>query len=615
MENSIYKRLFKLVIKYWPFLVVSTLTAFIYVLLNSISIWLTASLINNILSDFNKLVGEQFQFASSSSLTLNEKLKYWTNGLILRDTAKDTLQILCVSILIIFILKNVFLYLKNIMLTIVQFRLITELRNKLYVHFHKLSLSFFNQQRSGELTSIVVNDVGNMRQALTTGFQRIFVEPINILAFTSLLFIISWKLALIAITIIPLAGFVIVNISRSIRRKSRRTAVKIAGITNIITETLTSMRVVKAFAMEDYEVGRFTKETKNYYNLIFRRARLRSLAPPITEIMGVFIGVALLWVGGTEVLSAQGLTSEDFIRFILIMFSALQPIRSLSNVFAEIQVGAASAERVFGILDTEPAILDSDEVIEDVAFDESVTFDHVFFQYNDDEEYVLEDISFSLTKGSVVALVGVSGAGKSTIADLIPRFYDVKEGSISIDGQDIRNLKIKSLRNLLGIVGQEVILFNDSVKNNIQYGLNNVNKDQIASAANMANAIDFIEDMPLGFETVIGEKGVKLSGGQKQRIAIARAILKNPPILILDEATSSLDTESEQLVQQAIEQLMKDRTVLVIAHRLSTVRNADKIIVMEKGRIIEKGKHSELYQKDGTYRRLYELQFIESENE
>jgi subfamily B ATP-binding cassette protein MsbA len=227
----------------------------------------------------------------------------------------------------------------------------------------------------------------------------------------------------------------------------------------------------------------------------------------------------------------------------------------------------------------------------------------------------LEDISFSLTKGSIVALVGVSGAGKSTIADLIPRFYDVKEGSISIDGQDIRNLKIKSLRNLLGIVGQEVILFNDSVKNNIQYGLNNVNRDQIAAAAKMANAIDFIEDMPLGFETVIGEKGVKLSGGQKQRIAIARAILRNPPILILDEATSSLDTESEQLVQQAIEQLMKDRTVLVIAHRLSTVRNADKIIVMEKGRIIEKGKHSELYQKDGTYCKLYKLQFIESENE
>ena len=609
MENSIYKRLFKLVIKYWPFLVVSTLTAFIYVLLNSISIWLTASLINNILSDFTKLVGEQFQFASSSSLTLNEKLKYWTNGLILRDTAKDTLQILCVSILIIFILKNVFLYLKNILLTIVQFRLITELRNKLYIHFHKLSLSFFNQHKSGELTSIVVNDVANMRQALTTSFQRIFVEPINIIAFSVLLFIISWKLALIAITIIPLAGFVIVNISRSIRRKSRRTAVKIAGITNIITETLTSMRVVKAFAMEDYEVGRFAKETKNYYNLIFRRARLRSLAPPITEIMGVFIGVALLWVGGTEVLSAQGLTSEDFIRFILIMFSALQPIRSLSNVFAEIQVGAASAERVFGILDTEPAILDSDEVIEDVLFNESITFDHVFFQYDDSDIQVLQDISFSLNKGSVVALVGVSGAGKSTTADLIPRFFEPTEGAVRLDGVDIRKFQTRALRQLMGIVTQETILFNDTISGNIAYGKKDIPIERIRKAAAAANALEFIDKLPEGFDTIIGEKGARLSGGQRQRLAIARALLKDPPILILDEATSSLDIESEKKVQEAMDRLMKDRTVLVIAHRLSTIVNVDNIIVLDGGKIIETGTHEQLLGQNGIYKNLYNVQF------
>ena len=590
-------------------MVVSTLTAFIYVLLNTISIWLTASLINNILSDFNKLVGEQFQFASSSSLTLNEKLKYWTNGLILRDTAKDTLQILCVSILIIFILKNVFLYLKNIMLTIVQFRLITELRNKLYIHFHKLSLSFFNQHKSGELTSIVVNDVANMRQALTTSFQRIFVEPINIIAFSVLLFIISWKLALIAITIIPLAGFVIVNISRSIRRKSRRTAVKIAGITNIITETLTSMRVVKAFAMEDYEIGRFTKETKNYYNLIFRRARLRSLAPPITEIMGVFIGVALLWVGGTEVLSAQGLTSEDFIRFILIMFSALQPIRSLSNVFAEIQVGAASAERVFGILDTQPAILDSDEVIEDVAFNESVTFDHVFFQYDDGDVQVLQDISFSLNKGSVVALVGVSGAGKSTTADLIPRFFEPTEGAVQLDGVDIRKFKTRALRQLMGIVTQETILFNDTISGNIAYGKQDIPIERIRKAAAAANALEFIDKLPEGFDTIIGEKGVRLSGGQRQRLAIARALFKDPPILILDEATSSLDIESEKKVQEAMDRLMKDRTVLVIAHRLSTIVNADNIIVLDGGKIVETGTHEQLLGQNGIYKNLYNVQF------
>ncbi len=572
------------------------------------SVWLTASLINNILSDFDKLVNEQTQFASSSLLTLNEKLKYWTNGLILRETAKETLQVLCVSILIIFLLKNVFLYLKNITLTIVQFRLITELRNKLYIHFHKLSLSFFNQHKSGELTSIVVNDVANMRQALTIGFQRIFVEPINIIAFTALLFIISWKLALIAITIIPLAGFVIVNISRSIRRKSRRTAVKIAGITNIITETLTSMRIVKAFAMEDYEVDRFSNETRNYYNLIFRRARLRSLAPPITETMGVIIGVALLWVGGTEVLNAQGLTSEDFIRFILIMFSGLQPIRSLSNVFAEIQVGAASAERVFVILDNPPTIVDEFDAVIIDTFEDKIQINDVSFKYESDDT-VLKNISFEIEKGSSVALVGSSGSGKSTLADLIPRFYDVNQGAIEIDGQDIRHVTLNSLRRLMGIVTQETILFNDTIKANIAYGQKDVDDKQVIAAAKAANALEFIEELPEGLDTVIGEKGVKLSGGQRQRLAIARAIMKNPPILILDEATSALDTESERLVQEALGTLMTDRTVLVIAHRLSTVTNADKIIVLEKGQIKEMGTHDELIQKNGLYSNLYNVQF------
>ena len=572
------------------------------------SVWLTASLINNILSDFDKLVNEQTQFASSSLLTLNEKLKYWTNGLILRETAKETLQVLCISILIIFLLKNVFLYLKNITLTIVQFRLITELRNKLYIHFHKLSLSFFNQHKSGELTSIVVNDVANMRQALTIGFQRIFVEPINIIAFTALLFIISWKLALIAITIIPLAGFVIVNISRSIRRKSRRTAVKIAGITNIITETLTSMRIVKAFAMEDYEVDRFSNETRNYYNLIFRRARLRSLAPPITETMGVIIGVALLWVGGTEVLNAQGLTSEDFIRFILIMFSGLQPIRSLSNVFAEIQVGAASAERVFVILDNPPTIVDEFDAVIIDTFEDKIQINDVSFKYESDDT-VLKNISFEIEKGSSVALVGSSGAGKSTLADLIPRFYDVNQGAIEIDGQDIRHVTLNSLRRLMGIVTQETILFNDTIKANIAYGQKDVDDKQVIAAATAANALEFIEELPEGLDTVIGEKGVKLSGGQRQRLAIARAIMKNPPILILDEATSALDTESERLVQEALGTLMTDRTVLVIAHRLSTVTNADKIIVLEKGQIKEMGTHDELIQKNGLYSNLYNVQF------
>ena len=609
MKNSIYKRLIKLVFNYWPYLVLSTATAFVYVALNGISVWLTASLINNILSDFDKLILEQSRLSSSSILTLNEKIKYFTNELILRDTAKETLQMLCYSILIIFVLKNVFLYLKNVSLIVVQYRLITEIRNKLYIHFHSLSLSFFNKQKSGELTSIIVNDVANMRQALTIGFQRMFVEPINIIAFTTLLFIISWQLASIAVIIIPLAGFVIVKISRSIRRKSRRTAVKIAGITNIITETLASIRVVKAFAMENYEVDRFTKETNNYYNLMFRKSRLRSIAPPITEILGVVIGVALLWIGGSEVLAAEGITSEDFIRFILIMFSALQPIRSLSNVFAEIQVGAASAERVFHILDTNPTIIDADNAIKDVVFNEHISFDNVSFQYEDGESEVLKEIDFSINKGSVIALVGASGSGKSTIADLIPRFFEPTKGRITLDAIDIKDVRIKSLRKLMGIVTQETILFNDTISGNIAYGQKEVKSSKIHAAAEAANAKEFIDALPQGFNTVIGEKGVRLSGGQRQRLAIARALLKDPPILILDEATSSLDTESEKYVQEAIDNLMKDRTVLVIAHRLSTIVNADRIIVLDNGKIVESGTHTELLDKNGIYKNLYDIQF------
>jgi len=609
MKNSIYKRLIKLVFNYWPYLVLSTATAFVYVALNGISVWLTASLINNILSDFDKLILEQSRLSSSSILTLNEKIKYFTNELILRDTAKETLQMLCYSILIIFVLKNVFLYLKNVSLIVVQYRLITEIRNKLYIHFHSLSLSFFNKQKSGELTSIIVNDVANMRQALTIGFQRMFVEPINIIAFTTLLFIISWQLASIAVIIIPLAGFVIVKISRSIRRKSRRTAVKIASITNIITETLASIRVVKAFAMENYEVDRFTKETNNYYNLMFRRSRLRSIAPPITEILGVVIGVALLWIGGSEVLAAEGITSEDFIRFILIMFSALQPIRSLSNVFAEVQVGAASAERVFHILDTKPTIIDADNSIKDIVFNEHISFDNVSFQYEDGESKVLKEIDFSINKGSVVALVGASGSGKSTMADLIPRFFEPTKGRITLDAIDIKDIRIKSLRKLMGIVTQETILFNDTISGNIAYGQKEVKSSKIHAAAEAANAKEFIDALPQGFNTVIGEKGVRLSGGQRQRLAIARALLKDPPILILDEATSSLDTESEKYVQEAIDNLMKDRTVLVIAHRLSTIVNADRIIVLDNGKIVESGTHTELLDKSGIYKNLYDIQF------
>ena len=600
--------MFKLVINQWPYLLLSTLAALVYVALNSASIWLIASLINNIVMDFEQLLADHTRLAEQGALSLNEKLKFWSNGLIIRDTAQDTLKVLCLTIMVVFLAKNVFLYLKNISMTLVQYHLITEMRNRLYKHFNSQSLSYFHQKKSGELTSIIINDVANLRRALGTSFHQLLVEPLNLLAFTVLLFIINWKLALISIVIVPISGITIMTIGRSIRRKSRRTAAMIAGITNIITETFSSIRVVKAFAMEGYEVQRFFKETHKYVKLILRRAKLRLLASPITETLGVMMGVLLLWVGGMEVLSGKGLTPEDFLRFILLLFAMMDPLRKLSNVNVELQAGAASAERIFAILETPPTIVDKFDAVIIDTFKDKIQINDVSFKYESDDT-VLKNISFEIEKGSSVALVGSSGSGKSTLADLIPRFYDVNQGAIEIDGQDIRHVTLNSLRRLMGIVTQETILFNDTVKANIAYGQKDVDDEQVIAAAKAANALEFIEELPKGLDTVIGEKGVKLSGGQRQRLAIARAIMKNPPILILDEATSALDTESERLVQEALETLMTDRTVLVIAHRLSTVTNADKIIVMEKGLIKEMGTHDELIQKNGLYSNLYNIQF------
>ncbi len=609
MSGSIYRRMGQLMFHFWPYIFISSLAAIVFVFLNTASIWLTASLINNILADFDKIVQAQAEWAGKAGLTLNEKLKYWTNVLILRETPLESLKILCLSILTVFFIKNIFLYIKNILLRIVELKLVKEIRDRLYIHIQTLSLGYFNRQHSGTITSIVMNDVEQLQTALAVVFQRLFVEPINILTFVALLFIISWKLALIAIIIIPLAGIAIFSIGRSIRRKSRRTQAKIAEIMQILTETVTSIRIVKAFVNEKEEVKNFTRESKHYFKLLLKRARLDLIAGPTTETFGVIIGVVLLWYGGMEVLAQKGVSAEDFIRFILILFSILGPIKQLSNVNLKIQIGAASAERIFGLLDTPPEIVEDPDPVELDVFNNAIEFDQIHFEYSDADERVLDGVSFTIKKGEIVALVGPSGSGKSTIADLIPRFFDVSKGALRIDGKNVRKISFSSLRGSMGIVTQEVILFNDTIRKNIAYGQSDVTEEAIQKAAEAANALEFIKQTPDGFDTLIGERGVNLSGGQKQRLAIARALLKNPPILILDEATSALDTESEKMVQKAIEVLMKDRTVLVIAHRLSTVQNADKIVVLDKGKILEVGSHNELYEKGGLYRRLYDIQF------
>ena len=605
MSNSVFRRVSKIVLHYWPFLLGSVFAAIIYVVFNSLSIWLTASLLNNILADFQELVNEHEQLKTTVNLTLNQQFKFWTNSLVLRSTAFETLKILCVVIFVIFLLKNIFLYLKNILTTHIQFKFITELRNQLYHKLLSLPLSFYNNQKSGELTSIIINDVENMRHAFTVSFQRLFVEPINILAFIVMLFVISIKMSLIALIIIPVSGVLIIAMGRSLKRKSRRTATKIADITNIITERLNSIRIVKAFVAEKYEESLFNKATNKYFRLLNKRARLKLISSPVTEVFGVCIAILLIIIGGREVLQSDTLTSEDFLRFILILFSVLSPIRLLSNVNLDLQMGMASAERVFKLIDTKSEIIESPYAQSKHYFDRNIELKNVSFQYND-SDIVLKNVSFKISKGEMVALVGESGAGKSTIADLIPRFFDVNNGSITIDDIDIREIKISDLRQLMGIVTQETILFNNTIEANIAYSKPTSTSAEIKSAAKSANALEFINDQPKGFQTSIGEKGVKLSGGQRQRLAIARAILKNPPILILDEATSSLDSKSEKVVQTAIEKLMHNRTVLVIAHRLSTIQNANKIIFLENGEINQIGTHQQLMQSCKSYRILYE---------
>ena len=609
MKESSLKRLFRFVLAHWPFLLLSTLAAFFFVIFNSASIWITATMINNILIDFNEMLVENQRLSSLSELTMNDRLKLFSNSLLLKDTAISTVSAVCVALIAVFSAKNISLYIKNITLSIVQYRLIRDLRNKLYSHFHYLSLSYFNKNKSGELTAVLVNDIDNMRNSLSIMFQKLFVEPINIIILMSLLFIVSTKLALIALLIIPVSGIIIFGISHSIRRRSARSQAQLAGMTSMIAETIGSMRIVKAFATKGFEINRFAKETQKYYKLMLRRDRLRFVSSPVSETFGATIAALLLWVGARDVLVIESISSEDFLRFILLLFSLFQPLKNLTNVVNELQNGLASADRVFAIMDIKSDIQDVDNAVEVNDLKNTLSFDNVSFSYGDEKDKVLNNINFQINKGEILALVGPSGAGKSTLVDLIPRFYDTLGGSIKIDGKDIKELKINSLRSLMGIVTQETFLFDDSVKANIAYGVENISDDKIKDAAIAANAHEFIKELPDGYNTIIGERGVSLSGGQKQRIAIARAIVKNPPILILDEATSSLDSESEKHVQSAIENLMSERTVFVIAHRLSTVHNANKILVLENGQIVQEGKHDELVNIDGLYKQLHKMQF------
>jgi subfamily B ATP-binding cassette protein MsbA len=516
---------------------------------------------------------------------------------------------LCILLFVSYVLKNIFLFINNISLSYAQNGMITDIRDSLFKHIQRLPLSYFHKSKSGEIASITFNDVSNMRVAFTQSIQSLINEPISIFVLLGMLFIISPKLTMLTLTIVPLSAYSITKLGQSIRRRSKRSSIQIADVMNLLHESISGIRIIKAFSMEKLEIARFKMANQKFFNLTFKQEKVKSLTSPINDLIGVSIGVLLIWMGGVEVIKYGHLSPEGFLRFIVYLFAMLQPARKLGNVNAQIQSGLASAERVFSIIDTPITIQDPISPKPLTSFTNSIQYKDVAFTYENSDHSALTNINLTIMRGEVLALVGSSGAGKSTFVDLLPRFYDISSGSISIDGIDIREFTLSDLRSKMGIVTQETILFNDNIFNNIAYGMPEATLKDVIAAAEAANALEFIELLPEKFQTEIGEKGTRLSGGQRQRLSIARAILKNPEILILDEATSSLDTASERKVQLAIDNLVKDRTVLVIAHRLSTIVKAKRIIVLDNGEIVESGNHKELLEKNGPYKKLYDIQF------
>lgn len=529
-------------------------------------------------------------------------------GQLIRNFGEDEVLVyIGIAIIVLFLFRNLFRYLAMFFLAVVRNGVVKDIRNDLYRKILLLPLGFYSEQRKGDIISRMTSDVQEVETSIMSSLEMIFRDPIQIIAFVITLFLISPQLTIFVLVLLPVSGFLIGRIGKSLKRSSAKGQKKMGELLAVIEETISGLRIIKAFSAITFADNRFRETNRNFFQIMVRLYRKRDLASPLSEFLSAVVLTILLWYGGRLVLAPEhSLDAAVFLVYITIFSQVIPPAKSITQAYYNVQKGAASMERVQQILDEPEVIEQKANAISKKEFLSRIDYAGVSFRY--EAEPVLNHINLEIEKGKTIAVVGPSGGGKSTLVDLLPRFYDIAEGEIRIDGIPIRNMVIDDLRGMMGIVSQETILFNDTVFNNIAFGMENVVEEEVIAAAKVANAHEFIVRMPKGYYTNIGDRGIKLSGGQRQRLSIARAVLKNPPILILDEATSALDTESERLVQQALENLMKNRTSIVIAHRLSTIQHANEIIVLQSGNLVERGSHAELLARNGVYRKLYELQ-------
>jgi subfamily B ATP-binding cassette protein MsbA len=607
---SYFKDILRYEKKYRKFTILNILFNILYAIFNVLSVLAFIPVLGILFSTDKKIIEEPiYDGLLSVGNYLKDSFYLFISQKIENNGQIKTLLFICLLALSLFFFKNLFRYLASYVITFLRTGIVKDLRDKLYHKIVELPIAYFSEKKKGDIIARMTSDVQEVENSILTSVEVIVREPLTVIISITIMLLMSVKLTLFVFVLLPVSGFIISSISKKLKANSAKAQKETGNFLSFIEETLTGLRIIKGFNAEKVIETKFNNSTLSFKKLMTSVFHRQTLASPMSEFLGSATIIAILWYGGTEVLSnTSPLQPDEFMGYIVLFYTVLNPIKLITTTFYNIQKGEASAERIMTVLNTKNNIKDKPNAVVKDDFIHKIEFKNISFKYKD--TFVLKDFSLTINKGETVALVGQSGSGKSTLANLITRFYDVNKGEVIIDDQNIKDVTKKSLRGLMGIVSQDSILFNDTIENNIKLGTQAATEEAILEAAKIANADEFIQNLPEKYKTNIGDSGNTLSGGQKQRLSIARAVLKNPPIMILDEATSALDTESEQLVQTALEKMMQNRTSLVIAHRLSTIQKADTIVVMKKGKIVEQGKHEELLALKGEYFKLVTMQSL-----